>query len=302
MFAPYPFSYKSVACTFLLLWMSVFLSADLFAGSFRTLGIKEGLGSRQVFQITKDSAGFVWVYTHVGIDRYDGNEIKHYKLDGMVDSRDHIQSSTTMMCDKEGIIWVALKNGKLYAYNRLTDSFQLRMDLADYLPSSELYNMLFDDENHLWLCMSEGLYAWDESAGLSLAGLEGQSVRCMVQMDDELFFAGTDKGLFRLTKVGATGSSSFETKPVDQHTEMHVESLYVLGAKLFIGTFSNGVFVLDGPDGRIHPLYAREDSGETASYDHAFCQQRRCHYETESRIYRASGGRCGGDEYVISNK
>lgn len=112
MSAPYPFPYKSVACTFLLLWVFVFLSADLFAGSFRTLGIKEGLGSRQVFQINKDSAGFVWVYTHVGIDRYDGNEIKHYKLDGMVDSRDNIQSSTTMMCDKEGIVWVALKNGK----------------------------------------------------------------------------------------------------------------------------------------------------------------------------------------------
>ena len=252
MFAPHPFSYKSVAGTVLLLCMSGFLSADLFAGSFRTLGIKEGLGSRQVFQITKDSAGFVWIYTHVGIDRYD--------------------------------------------------SFQLRVDLTDYLPSSVLFNMLFDDQNHLWLCMSKGLYAWDESAGLSLVGLEGQSVRCMVQMDDELFFAGTDKGLFRLTKVGATGSSSFETKPVDQHTEMHVESLYVLGAKLFIGTFSNGVFVLDDPDGRIHPLNAREDSGETSSYDHAFCQQRSCHYETESRIYRASGGRCGSDEYVISNK
>ena len=100
MSAPYPFPYKSVACTFLLLWVFVFLSADLFAGSFRTLGIKEGLGSRQEFQINKDSAGFVWVYTHVGIDRYDGNEIKHYKLDGMVDSRDNIQSSTTIICDK----------------------------------------------------------------------------------------------------------------------------------------------------------------------------------------------------------
>lgn len=49
----------------------------------------------------------------------------------------------------------------------------------------------------------------------------------------------------------------FETRPVDLHTEMHVESLYVFGAKLFIGTFSNGVFVLDGPDGRIHPLNER---------------------------------------------
>ena len=31
MSAPYPFPYKSVACTFLLLWVFVFLSAYLFA-------------------------------------------------------------------------------------------------------------------------------------------------------------------------------------------------------------------------------------------------------------------------------
>lgn len=195
MFAPYSFLYKFATCIFLLLWMSVFGSVNLFAGSFRTLGIKEGLSSRQVFQIDKDSSGFVWVYTHVGIDRYDGNEIKHYKLDGMVDSRDNIQSSTTMICDKEGVVWVALKNGRIYAYNKLTDSFQLRVDLAGYLSSPVLYNILFDDENRLWLCMSKGLYSWEESAGLSFAGLKGQSVRCMAQMKDGLFFAGTDKGL-----------------------------------------------------------------------------------------------------------
>ena len=51
--------------------------------------------------------------------------------------------------------------------------------------------------------MSKGLYSWEESAGLSFAGLKGQSVRCMVQMEDEVFFAGTDKGVFRLTKAGA---------------------------------------------------------------------------------------------------
>ena len=67
MSAPYPFPYKSVACTFLLLWVFVFLSADLFAGSFRTLGIKEGLGSRQVFQINKDSAGFVCLGRRVNL-------------------------------------------------------------------------------------------------------------------------------------------------------------------------------------------------------------------------------------------
>lgn len=251
----YPSSYKSATCTFLLLWVFAFLSVDLFAGSFRTLSIREGLGSRQAFQINKDSAGFVWVYTHVGIDRYDGNEIKHYRLDGMIDSRDNIQSYTTMTCDKKGIVWIALKNGKIYAYNKRTDSFQLHLDLADYLSSPVLYNILFDDENRLWLCMSNGLYSWEKSTGLSFAGLKGQSVRCMVQMKDGMFFTGTDKGIFQLTRVGETaGSFSFETRPVDLHLEMQVESLCVFRTKLFIGTFSNGIFVLDSPDGRPCPL------------------------------------------------
>lgn len=64
---------------------------------------KEGLSSRQVFQVSKDSAGFIWAYTHMGVDRYDGNEIKHYQLDETVESKDHILSSTTMTCDYSGI-------------------------------------------------------------------------------------------------------------------------------------------------------------------------------------------------------
>lgn len=79
----------------------------LFAGSFRPLSIKEGLSSRQVFQVSKDSAGFIWAYTHMGVDRYDGNEIKHYQLDETVESKDHILSSTTMTCDYSGNIWIA---------------------------------------------------------------------------------------------------------------------------------------------------------------------------------------------------
>lgn len=75
----------------------------------------------------------------------------------------------------------------------------------------------------------------------------------MVQMEDEVFFAGTDKGVFRLTKAGTAGASSFETRPVDLHTEMHVESLYVFGAKLFIGTFQTAYLCLTVPKGKYIP-------------------------------------------------
>lgn len=222
------------------------------AGSFRPLSIKEGLSSRQVFQISKDSAGFIWAYTHMGIDRYDGSEIKHYKLDDRVESKDHILSSTIMTCDRSGNIRIALKNGKIYAYDRQTDSFLLHIDLSRHLPDPVLYNILFDADNRLWLCMSKGIYIWTEDAGPVLAGLEGQYVNCMVQADDKSFFVGTGKGVYELTK--AADQNAFLTKQMPLPGEMHIESLYISGNKLFIGTFSDGVFVFDKLTGSLHSL------------------------------------------------
>lgn len=227
---------------------------NLFAGSFRPLSIKEGLSSRQVFQINKDSAGFIWAYTHIGIDRYDGNEIKHYRLKDAVESKDHILSSTVMTCDKSGNLWIALKNGKIYAYDYKTDSFLLRIDLSASNPSSTIYNILLDDADCLWICMSTGLYRWDEGKGLSFAGLKDRSVTCLIQADLTTFYAGTNKGVYQLKKEAA--KSTFSEKPVRLPMETHIESLYALSNKLFIGTFSDGVFVVDRTTGQLRSLDA----------------------------------------------
>jgi len=242
----------SILGILLVLWVSAFGTVDLFAGSFRTLGVKEGLSSRLVFRINKDSAGFIWAYTHVGIDRYDGNEIKHYKLDETATPKEYIQSSTAMACDKSGILWVALKNGKIYAYDRQTDAFRLRINLSDYFPYPVLNNILFDRDNCFWICLSDGVYRWEEGTGPVIAGLKGQRVCSIVQADGRLFFAGTDKGVWQLTKE--TENPLFLEKPLHLPTEMRVESLCVCGTKLFIGTFSDGVFVMDMVAERIYSL------------------------------------------------
>ena len=62
----------------LLLFISLYTS--LFAGSFRHLNVREGLSSRQVYQICKDSTGFIWAYTHMGVDRYDGNRSEERRV------------------------------------------------------------------------------------------------------------------------------------------------------------------------------------------------------------------------------
>lgn len=224
------------------------------AGSFRSLSVKEGLSSRQAFQINKDSAGFVWVYTHLGVDRYDGNEIRHYPVDNTVESRSHILSSTVLTCDQPGNSWIAMKNGKIYAYDRQTDAFVLRINLSDYLVAPVLYHILFDADNRLWICTSAGIYSWNAETQLSVAGLEGCRVNCLIQANDKSFFAGTDKGVYLLTKN--TAASSFSARRLPLPVETHVTSLYGWDDKLFIGTFSDGVFVFDRFAEKAHPLGA----------------------------------------------
>ncbi len=235
-----------------LLLLSCLPPVYLSAGSFRSLSVKEGLSSRQVFQVNKDSTGFLWVYTHLGVDRYDGNEVKHYTVDDTVESKNHILSSTVLTCDKPGNSWIAMKNGKIYAYDRQTDAFVLRINLSDYLATPVLYHILFDADNRLWICTSAGIYCWDAETQLTVAGLEGCRVNCLVQADGDSFFAGTDKGVYRLTKNSA--ASSFSGRRLSLPAEMHITSLYIRGDKLFIGTFSDGVFVFDRFTEKTHPL------------------------------------------------
>ena len=138
----------------LLLFISLYTS--LFAGSFRHLNVREGLSSRQVYQICKDSTGFIWAYTHMGVDRYDGNEIRHYKLNETIDSKDHILSFTVMEIDKEGNLWIALRNGRIYRYDKLKDCFELQVDLSQSISFPVLNGIEFEENGGLWLSTSTG--------------------------------------------------------------------------------------------------------------------------------------------------
>ncbi|WP_291528128.1 hybrid sensor histidine kinase/response regulator transcription factor [Bacteroides sp. UBA939] len=225
----------------------------LFAGSFHHLNISEGLSSRQVYQICKDSAGFIWAYTHMGVDRYDGNEIRHYKLDETIESRNHILSFTVMKIDVSGNLWIALRNGRIYKYDSLKDAFHLQTDLSQFLSSTILNDIEFDDGKGLWLCTSTGVYHWSsESNSLSPAGVIGEWTSCIIKSGNDAFYVGTNTGVYRLNRIKAT--HQLQKEQVALPVEARIESLFLYGRKLYIGTFSNGAFVVELQTGYVKSL------------------------------------------------
>ena len=120
MFAPHPFSYKSVAGTFLLLWMSVFLSADLFAGSFRTYPIR---------CLMQSSSGDIWLATDgEGLIRVspDGKEAHAYTVDDRLASN----SINSLLEDNEGRIWFSTEK-ELYCLDCSRDMIISANDFLD---------------------------------------------------------------------------------------------------------------------------------------------------------------------------
>lgn len=227
---------KKYICLFILI---VYYSTSIWGETFKNMSIREGLSSRQVFQIEKDAQGFIWAYTSAGIDRYDGNEIKHYTLDHSIGSKNHLHSSSIMTCSPTGELWIGLKNGKVYAYDQRTDSFLLKNKLQDALPSYTLNNLSFDSTGQLWLCTGNGIYTMYENTP-TLTGLKGEYIYCMVQQNDTTFFAGTDRHVYRLQKT----TDGFIETQLDI-PEVRAEVLMIANDKLYIGTFANSIIVFN---------------------------------------------------------
>lgn len=49
---------------------------------FETIDVEDGLSQNSVYRIYQDKRGFMWFGTADGLNRYDGNHIKVFKVPG----------------------------------------------------------------------------------------------------------------------------------------------------------------------------------------------------------------------------
>lgn len=79
--------------------------------SFKRWGIEDGLSQSTITQIAQDKAGFIWLGTQDGLNRFDGNNFKVYKHkenDTNSLSNNYVIS---LVCDSSGNVWVGTTNG-----------------------------------------------------------------------------------------------------------------------------------------------------------------------------------------------
>ncbi|MFC4675828.1 hybrid sensor histidine kinase/response regulator transcription factor [Dysgonomonas termitidis] len=231
---------------------------DIYSQGFRYLDMDDGLSSNQVFQVEKDSTGFMWFITYMGIDRFDGYQVKHYKLkdDSLV--YENYPSYTRALLNNKGEFMVALQGGKIFRYNKFTDDFELYFDIRQRINYKDLMllSVYLDSNDQLWIVSNFGLYVFNPQSEdfQSLFIFDNELPSCVQEDGKGSFYVGTDKHLYKLAKEITGGYVIVQQVDIGSQYGK-VSRLLCKGQKIYIGTELKGVSVFDMSTNLVKSLF-----------------------------------------------
>ncbi len=232
------------------------------AQTYKYIGVENGLSNRQVYAIQKDKKGYMWFLTHDGIDRFNGKDFKPYKL---MDGEEEVSSILNLnwLCiDKKGTLWEIGKQGRVFRYDDVHDTFQLVYKLPKSAFVKEIHSPVsygfVDDNCVVWLCTSDLIYLFhsDTSKVTTIQNEINGNITGIEQIDSTHYFIGTDIGIH----YAQLQNNTLKVSPCEQldNLTLQINELYYHrpSHKVFIGTFQRGVYVYELDNHRMRPLQA----------------------------------------------
>lgn len=95
---------------------------NLYTQSTRLLSIEDGLSNNIVYDIQKDSKGFMWFATENGLNRYNGYSFTKFYHNSEDSSSIASNVCRNLVKDQLGNLWVATKKG-ISVYNPIKETF-----------------------------------------------------------------------------------------------------------------------------------------------------------------------------------
>ncbi len=137
---------------------------------FSRVSIEQGLSQSTVSCILQDQVGFMWLGTHDGLNRYDGDRITVYHQDP--EDPSSLSHDFVLDCveDASGDLWIGTQDGGLNRWNRNDDSFthfRHHPQQPQSLGGDRVRKILIDKTGVLWIGTAEsGLDRLDPETGV----------------------------------------------------------------------------------------------------------------------------------------
>jgi len=235
---------KQIIFKCILLYVTLCYSSSIFAERFNSLNEDYGLSSRRCFSVKQDKNGFIWIATKLSIDRYDGQQFVHYKLNSPNGERIEAINSNFICLAPDSSIWAFNHSGNIYKYNSETDSFQFVYSIQSYYHKPTVINNLFFENNDLvHIATLRGVLRLDikKKKVYSYSVVNNMNVNHITKVG-EYFYLSTQNGLlvvrFTDEKTIKIVNHFFKNQFV---TLVYYDKKY---QQFWIGTFSNGIYIL----------------------------------------------------------
>ena len=216
-----------------------------YGQTYKYIGVEDGLSNRRIYNIQKDRQGYMWFLTSEGMDRYNGHDIRHYKL---IEANRELNSEVNLgwlYADKKGGIWVVGKKGRIFRYEEKYDHFKMVYKLPE---ATDVINYGYMDHNStIWLCSKDSilLYNTETTQTTQFPNVLDDDITVVEQTDDTHFFIATEMGV-RYTQLDKGTLHIIPLETLDNvYTQINGLYFHRQLQRLFIGTFSDGTFAYD---------------------------------------------------------
>jgi ligand-binding sensor domain-containing protein len=215
--------------------------------------VENGLSSRHTYGVEQDKTGFIWISNNEGIDRFDGNEFRNYKLSNTSIISTELGYRFNIVLDTSRNIWAYTTSGRIFKYNASSDNFELKYELPSYIKDNPtnpyIYNVYFDASNVMWMGTTMGTYYSlpnnEKNPGIYF--YSNNITYSFEQASTGKIWAGTRNGV---ALMHTNPKERSETSKLQALTaNLDVRSLFYDSTTscLWIGTDKQGLFLYDLP-------------------------------------------------------
>ncbi len=129
--------------------------------TFQLSPASRDLAQQTVRTIFQDSQGFIWILTQEGLHRFDGYEVTRFRASNQNSESISHQSTTGIVEDDAGNLWISTAGGGLNEYNAASESFssiQAADSISSKTPlSNTIYAIFKSSSGSIWLGYERGL-------------------------------------------------------------------------------------------------------------------------------------------------
>lgn len=231
---------------------------------FNHLNANSGLSQNTVSCVMQDQAGFIWVGTNLGVDRFDGVRFRHFR---------HLPGSTvtSLYQSPDGLIWIGTNAGAAI-YDPATESTQFFSEIIGQdqgAPTTQINAITTHPSGHIVIGVDvDGIYDYDpESKRLQLVidsrqkGL-GAIYRMAIDPEGNLWIGTYGHGLY---VSDATYSSLRQIHGDSIHPlfdKAVISGLVTNAGAMLVSTDNCGLYSIDRATRQATPVFVADQDGQ----------------------------------------